>query len=312
MVLFCLLTDLLECPLCFEPLDVTAKVLPCQHTFCKPCLQRQEESSRSALSCPECRSPVAGTVEELPTNPLLVRLLEGFQHGPLGPGTDKGHVERAPRQGDRDTQSRQYTQELESDRVYSKVRSSSSQQHDKSKSGDRNMKSGDAMGGGRREDENRRYADVKAGVGLQLANNTQQQLPLCTALCDFDVTDLDPQDFKDCLTFLKGDIITVLHRVDNNWVEGQLEDKVGIFPLQFTELNSVASQLLERRREQGDSSADSWPQTTGRRRSGGGGGGSGHEHGAATGAASVLRQASLSAPHGPAAPRPPASPSSTV
>lgn len=113
--------DLLECPICLEPLDVTAKVLPCQHTFCKPCLQLQE-SSRSALRCPECRSPVAGTVEELPTNPLLVRLLEGLQDRPLGPAKDKGHVDRvtkdcAPCKGHQDTQSNQHTQELESDRV---------------------------------------------------------------------------------------------------------------------------------------------------------------------------------------------------
>ncbi|XP_041930784.1 E3 ubiquitin-protein ligase SH3RF2 isoform X2 [Alosa sapidissima] len=283
------LLDLLECPLCLEPLDVTAKVLPCQHTFCKPCLQRQEQSSRSGLRCPECRSPVARAVEELPTNLLLVRLLEGFQHGPLGAGTDKGHVDCVPRQGGRDTQSHQYTQELESDRVYSRI-SSSNQQHDKSKSGDRNMKPGDVMGVGRKEDENRRYADVKAGGGLQLDNNMQQQLPLCTALCDFGVTDLDPRDFKDCLTFLKGDVITVIQRVDDNWVEGHLEDKVGIFPLQFTELNSVASRLLERRREQEYSSADSWAQI-GRRKSGGGDG-HGHERGATT-SASVQRQASL-------------------
>ncbi|XP_076147839.1 E3 ubiquitin-protein ligase SH3RF2 isoform X1 [Alosa pseudoharengus] len=296
------LLDLLECPLCLEPLDVTAKVLPCQHTFCKPCLQRQEQSSRSGLRCPECRSPVAGAVEELPTNLLLVRLLEGFQHGPLGAGTDKRHVDCVPRQGGRDTQSHQYTQELESDRVsvYSRI-SSSNQQHDKSKSGDCNMKLGDVMGVGRKEDEKRRYADVKVGGGLQLANNMQQQLPLCTALCDFDVTDLDPRDFKDCLTFLKGDVITVIQRVDDNWVEGHLEDKVGIFPLQFTELNSVASRLLERRREQGYSSADSWAQI-GRRKSGGGDG-HGHERGATT-SASVQRQASLLAQRGASAARP--------
>lgn len=111
------LLDLLECPLCLEPLDVTAKVLPCQHTFCKSCLQRQEESSRAALRCPECRSSVAGAVEELPTNLLLVRLLEGVQHGPLGPERDKGHVDCIPRQGVPDTHSHQHTQELESDRV---------------------------------------------------------------------------------------------------------------------------------------------------------------------------------------------------
>lgn len=75
---------LLECPLCLEKLDVSARVLPCQHTFCKSCLQRQE-ASHPQLLCPECRAPVlARTVEELPPNILLVRLLEGIQ-GSMGP-----------------------------------------------------------------------------------------------------------------------------------------------------------------------------------------------------------------------------------
>lgn len=82
------LMALLECPLCFEQLDVSAKVLPCQHTFCMPCLQRQE-ATRSQLLCPECRAPVPSrTVEELPANPLLVRLLEGLRGSP-GPSRDR-------------------------------------------------------------------------------------------------------------------------------------------------------------------------------------------------------------------------------
>lgn len=73
------LMALLECPLCLEQLDATAKVLPCQHTFCMTCLQKQE-TTHSLLLCPECQVPVPfRTVEELPENILLARLLEGFQ-----------------------------------------------------------------------------------------------------------------------------------------------------------------------------------------------------------------------------------------
>lgn len=79
------LLNLLECPLCFKQLDVSAKVLPCQHTFCKSCLQRQE-ASRSQLLCPECRTPArARSVEELPANLSLVPLLEGLRDS-MGPG----------------------------------------------------------------------------------------------------------------------------------------------------------------------------------------------------------------------------------
>lgn len=75
---------LLECPLCFEQLDVSAKVLPCQHTFCMSCLQKHQAAhAPSPLHCPDCRAPVpARTVAELPANLLLVRLLEGLQGSP--------------------------------------------------------------------------------------------------------------------------------------------------------------------------------------------------------------------------------------
>lgn len=73
------LKALLECPLCLEQLDVSAKVLPCQHTFCVPCLQRHK-TAHSQLLCPLCCVPVsARTVEELPANLLLVQILEGLQ-----------------------------------------------------------------------------------------------------------------------------------------------------------------------------------------------------------------------------------------
>ena len=82
------LSALLECPMCCEPLDVSAKVLPCQHTFCTSCLQRQE-AAHSLLRCPECGAPAAArTVEELPANLLLVQLLEGLQ-GSQGPSRDR-------------------------------------------------------------------------------------------------------------------------------------------------------------------------------------------------------------------------------
>lgn len=74
------LLDLLECPVCFEKLDATAKVLPCQHTFCKPCLQRILKSQRE-LRCPECRTLVLGSIEQLPSNLLLIRLLDGVRCG---------------------------------------------------------------------------------------------------------------------------------------------------------------------------------------------------------------------------------------
>lgn len=74
------LFDMLECPVCLEKLDVSAKVLPCQHTFCKPCLQRILKSHKE-LRCPECRTLVLCSIEELPANLLLIRLLDGIRFG---------------------------------------------------------------------------------------------------------------------------------------------------------------------------------------------------------------------------------------
>ncbi|NXH81494.1 SH3R2 ligase, partial [Edolisoma coerulescens] len=68
------------CPVCFEKLDATAKVLPCQHTFCKPCLQRILKSQKE-LRCPECRTLVLCSIENLPSNLLLIRLLDGVRCG---------------------------------------------------------------------------------------------------------------------------------------------------------------------------------------------------------------------------------------
>lgn len=37
---------------------------------------------------------------------------------------------------------------------------------------------------------------------------------------------------------LQGDILTVIRRVDEHWIEAKLGDKVGVCPLQFTEVSS--------------------------------------------------------------------------
>lgn len=83
------LLDLLECPVCLERLDASAKVLPCQHTFCKRCLLGIV-GSRNELRCPECRTLVGSGVEELPSNILLVRLLDGIKQRPWKPGPGGG------------------------------------------------------------------------------------------------------------------------------------------------------------------------------------------------------------------------------
>lgn len=43
---------------------------------------------------------------------------------------------------------------------------------------------------------------------------------------------------------LQGDILTVIRRVDEHWIEAKLGDKVGICPLQFTEVGSLCVYLF--------------------------------------------------------------------
>lgn len=77
-----LLNDLLltiECGICLEQLESTSKVLPsCGHTFCVSCLNTLVRSQQK-LVCPECRTLVEIPVQELPSNVLLNRLLEGIK-----------------------------------------------------------------------------------------------------------------------------------------------------------------------------------------------------------------------------------------
>ncbi|KPJ17464.1 Putative E3 ubiquitin-protein ligase SH3RF1 [Papilio machaon] len=64
---------------------------------------------------------------------------------------------------------------------------------------------------------------------------------LCKALYDFRMS---APDEEGCLAFDKGAIITVHRRVDENWAEGRLERRVGIFPIAFVELNQPARHLM--------------------------------------------------------------------
>ena len=69
------LDDLLECPVCLERLGISSKVLPCQHVFCRRCLEKWART-HAELTCPECRVRVNASIDELPSNILLNRILE--------------------------------------------------------------------------------------------------------------------------------------------------------------------------------------------------------------------------------------------
>ncbi|KAJ8277128.1 hypothetical protein GJAV_G00071770 [Gymnothorax javanicus] len=257
------LLDLLECPVCLERLDASAKVLPCQHTFCRRCLAGIV-SSRAELRCPECRCLVEVGVDELPSNILLVRLLDGIKQRPQrrpggaaivaaantanctasvasrgqrehsGPGVPSQRVQNKSALG-------KGVPQLPCARaLYS---------YDGKEPGDLRFSKGDIIILRRQVDENWYHGELGGAHGFFPTNFVQvikplpQPPPQCKALYDFEVKDKEAD--KDCLPFTKDDILTVIRRVDENWAEGMLGDKIGIFPISYVEFNSAGLQLIE-------------------------------------------------------------------
>uniref|UniRef100_A0A2R8ZBB2 RING-type E3 ubiquitin transferase n=1 Tax=Pan paniscus TaxID=9597 RepID=A0A2R8ZBB2_PANPA len=232
------LLDLLECSVCLERLDTTAKVLPCQHTFCRRCLE-SIVCSRHELRCPECRILVGCGVDELPANILLVRLLDGIRQRPRAGTSPGGSPPARPIPG----QSAAPTNPCLL--PYGKALYS----YEGKEPGDLKFNKGDIIVLRRKVDEQWYHGELHGTQGFLPASYIQciQPLPHAPpqgkALYDFEMKDKD-QD-KDCLTFTKDEILTVLRRVDENWAEGMLGDKIGIFPLLYVELNDSAKQLIE-------------------------------------------------------------------
>ncbi|XP_043559185.1 E3 ubiquitin-protein ligase SH3RF2-like isoform X1 [Chiloscyllium plagiosum] len=256
------LLDLLECPVCFERLDATAKVLPCQHTFCKPCLQRIF-NARKELRCPECRTPVTCSIEELPVNLLLVRLLDGIKYGQSNVRITPDRLPQTPsnqEHGQRSTDTRGLQASLvnAAKSPIEKVPCARAlYTYGGQKPGDLSFKKGDVILLRRQVDENWYYGEINGVCGIfplnfvQVIHHLPQPPPLCKALYDFNLKEKDKEANKDLLPFLKNDILKVIRRVDENWVEGKLGDKVGIFPISFVEMNSTAKQLLAIKRPDG-------------------------------------------------------------
>ncbi|XP_053441831.1 E3 ubiquitin-protein ligase SH3RF1 isoform X2 [Nycticebus coucang] len=115
--------------------------------------------------------------------------------------------------------------------------------------GDLKFSKGDIVILRRQVDENWYHGEVNGIHGffptnfVQIIKPLPQPPPQCKALYDFEVKDREAD--KDCLPFAKDDILTVIRRVDENWAEGMLADKIGIFPISYVEFNSAAKQLIE-------------------------------------------------------------------
>ncbi|XP_043983637.1 E3 ubiquitin-protein ligase SH3RF2 [Gambusia affinis] len=260
------LISLLECPLCFERLDASAKVLPCQHTFCLSCLQRHGVA-QSQLFCPECRAPVpVRTVEELPENLMLVRLLEGLQ-GLSGPEKSPNRVRYVFPVDKSSLEDQQQEGQRREWQGYSEAAfRSPANNHRADASGELVFTPASSVPPSHKAEDKRGYENSsraslsapQAGSQAPQLQPLQQAQPqaLCRALCDFNPEEMDVENSKYYLSFLKGDILTAIRRVDEHWIEAKLGEKVGICPRQFVEPNSAAAKLLKGKGRSGSDSAE--------------------------------------------------------
>ncbi|XP_055310793.1 E3 ubiquitin-protein ligase SH3RF1-like isoform X2 [Sitodiplosis mosellana] len=318
----------LECSVCLERLDSTSKVLPCQHTFCRKCLQ-VIVSSHSELRCPECRILVEVEIDNLPPNIILMRILSGLKnttnidphnvnlkHSINSEATSlqsinsknnknnngsiqsvqsvlKANVapnestneyglngldsspndQQQKRSAASNHESAQRTTVVElklNENQFVDVRSHlvAQQQHkqqsvlvpnssitphatalynfESKEPGDLSLRTGDKVLLRRRIDVNWFEGECHGREGVFPSNYVHIVVPLpqpqCKALYDFR---MGPNEEEGCLTFKKGAIINVLCRVDPNWAEGCIDETIGIFPIAFVEMNSLAKQLME-------------------------------------------------------------------
>ncbi|XP_076273785.1 SH3 domain containing ring finger posh isoform X2 [Rhynchophorus ferrugineus] len=250
------LNDLLECSVCLERLDTSSKVLPCQHTFCRKCLEEIYHKHKE-LRCPECRVLVKIKIDDLPPNVLLMRILEGIKNsggGTKAPKPNRGSVHPHPSV----IQNAAHIQQHQIDRVNNRHAPGHTVPHQPyakalfdytaTDVGDLSFKRGDIIILKKRIDSYWYEGECGGKHGVfpscyvQVITPVPSNIPQCKALYDFRMNN---DEEEGCLAFNKGDIINVIRRVDENWAEGKLDGKIGIFPLAFVELNNLARSLMK-------------------------------------------------------------------
>ncbi|XP_078602372.1 E3 ubiquitin-protein ligase SH3RF1-like isoform X2 [Branchiostoma floridae x Branchiostoma japonicum] len=269
------LEDLLECSVCLGRLTTNSKVLPCQHTFCRRCLE-QIVRSKNELRCPECRILVTCSVDELPSNILLVRLLDGIKErrrtatASQGGSPKSSHSGQGGKGASGDAGAASQAQKTPAASRSSPVKTNTPHpcakalySYEAEEPGDLSFNKGDIIALRQRIDENWYQGELNGQIGffpvsyVDVIHPLPPDQPTGKAKYKFDVT--DNEEDKDCLTFEKDEIVTVIRRVDENWAEGMIGDKIGIFPISFVEMNEAAKSLIDRKSKSRNESTDAEP-----------------------------------------------------
>ncbi|KAM7342109.1 SH3 domain containing ring finger posh isoform 2-T3 [Cochliomyia hominivorax] len=249
------LNDLLECSVCLERLDTCSKVLPCQHTFCRKCLE-VIYASRQELRCPECRILVDTKIEDLPPNVLLMRILEGMknaaikQHSIINEITkdtnDRNDTIRYSTSGGSIAASSSNTASVLNANVASEERIRQQIQQQQLKQRQQQILQFQQQ----IQQQHHTYSSPQQQQQLVASATTHQQqqtilqqqqqqsqnqqrrciVPHAYALYDFESN--EPNDLK----FKKGDLIFLKRKIDSNWYVGQLKGAEGNFPINYVQV----------------------------------------------------------------------------
>ncbi|XP_055923875.1 E3 ubiquitin-protein ligase SH3RF1 isoform X2 [Eupeodes corollae] len=254
------LNDLLECSVCLERLDTSSKVLPCQHTFCRKCLE-VIVASRQELRCPECRVLVDIKIDELPPNVLLMRILEGMKNAaanlhninkspkiintPMVHPDGGGHVggvgvggmtimsvadQRIP-----NVNANQKDKFIKCPDQMIQSAPPTQQQHQPKTNSINDLHQQQQLHQSfppnpQQHHQQQQQHNSQSQQNPSNANNERGYVPRVFALYDFQSK--EPND----LSFKKGDVILLRRKVDANWFVGELNGREGTFPLNYVQV----------------------------------------------------------------------------
>lgn len=69
--------DEFKCSICNEPFE-QATSTPCDHTFCRPCIEQWLQTASGCVSCPTCREPISLQKDLKPANRIISNRIDRY------------------------------------------------------------------------------------------------------------------------------------------------------------------------------------------------------------------------------------------